>query len=319
MNVELLVTDKIFYLFIIMLEGFVVAKLKVITEEVNKGISKIVLNVTFPLLIFTTFATKDISFQILVNCAYILLFSYVSLFVLFSTGFLSSKLLKLKPFSSSVHILHTIHGNIAFLGFPIIASIYGSIGLLYASFFILANDSVLWTLGVYLLNKNSDLKKHSNVFLHLVNPNIIALLLGIVIMLLQLKLPSKVLLPFEDVGHVTIVLSMIYIGATLSYIKLERIVKNIHVIVLTFNKLLLIPILLLFVFKAIMLLFHLNIENIALSIVIIEVSMPAMTTIAILAKEYNSDYIQATENILITTIASIFSIPFVIYLIHKFF
>ncbi len=317
MNLENIIVEKISYLFIIMLVGFIAAKLKVINEEANKGLSRLLFNITFPLLIFTTFISKEFSYQILNNSLFVLLFSFLALIVLYLTGYISSKLQKMEPSKAIVHILHTTHGNIAFVGLPIIGSIFGSEGMLYATIFILANESILWSLSIFLLNykNNSSIKKG---LLNLVNPITISFFLGIIGMIYEIKIPVTLLSPIVDLGHITITLSMLYIGAMLSFIKVHHIFKHYNLYILAFNKLLLAPVIMIFIINAVLQLFNIKVDFQALSIVIIQVAMPANTVLVILAKEFNGDYEQATENMLVTTIISIFTIPYIIYLVNKY-
>lgn len=317
MNIENIIIDKISYLIIIMIIGFIGAKLKVINEEVTKGLSRLLLNISLPLLLFTTFISKEFSYQIFINCLFVLFFSFLAIFILYVTGFISSKFLRMDRNKAIVHILHTTHGNIAFVGLPIIGSIFGPEGMLYASIFILANDSVLWSLSIFLLNykNNTSIKKG---LLHLVNPITISFILGIIGMLVEIKIPLPLLNPIVDLGHITIILSMLYIGAMLSFIKVHHIFKHYNLYILSFNKLLLVPVIMIVIMNLLISLFNINADFQALSIVIIQVAMPANTVLVILAKEFGGDFEQATENMLVTTIISIFTIPYIIYLVNQY-
>lgn len=53
--------------------------------------------------------------------------------------------------------------NCGFIGFPIVFSIYGNEGVIYASIFNLFFTAFLWTYGVILFNgkmKREDIKKY---------------------------------------------------------------------------------------------------------------------------------------------------------------
>jgi hypothetical protein len=55
------------------------------------------------------------------------------------------------------------------------------------------------------------------------------------------------------------------------------------------------------------------------SAIVLQTGMPAMATIAILAREYLGDDLLASENILVSTIFSTISLPLLWYLINILF
>ena len=72
--------------------------------------------------------------------------------------------------------------NCGFIGFPIVFSIYGNEGVIYASIFNLFFTAFLWTYGVILFNgkmKREDIKKV------LLNPAIVAVFIGLIIMIIN--------------------------------------------------------------------------------------------------------------------------------------
>lgn len=56
----------------------------------------------------------------------------------------------------------------------------------------------------------------------------------------------------------------------------------------------------------------------ALGAIVLQTAMPAMATIAILAKKYGADDSLATENIFVTTIISIVTLPIIWFIINYF-
>ena len=88
------------------------------------------------------------------------------------------------------------------------------------------------------------------------------------------------------------------------------------VLILSFNKLLLLPILLIVLFRFLLNLFSINMDQIAFSVIILEAAMPCMTILVILAKRFGADDEKAMEDFVVSTILSILSLPLVIYLIN---
>lgn len=91
------------------------------------------------------------------------------------------------------------------------------------------------------------------------NINTIALLLGILLMVLKVKLPAFILEPISSLGKCTSPLSMVYIGALLAGMNLKSTFKTTSIYVLTINKLI-IPLLLGFIYSFLRRSFNLNLS-----------------------------------------------------------
>ncbi|MCF8226400.1 MAG: AEC family transporter [Bacteroidales bacterium] len=306
-----IIINQIIILAILVAIGILATKLKVITEGTKKGIADIVFDITLPLLIITTFAKIDMNPDILRNSGLVFLFAYVALAIMYLAGDLSSLIMGLKGNQRAVMINHHMFGNIVFLGFPLMDSLFpGGEGLLYAAVFHLASNSVMWTFGVWVFLKGKG-GKRNEVWKNMLNPNTIAFFLGLIIMFFNLKLPDLLFEPLHGLGRATIYLSMLYIGAMLVQTHVRGILKKPHVFVLSFNKLLLVPFVLSMVINLSTYLFFPEFGDIAKKVVLLEAAMPCMATIVVMAHKFGSDDKLATENVFMSTVFSIFTIPLV--------
>lgn len=295
--------------------GFFAAKRRIIDENLKEGICRLVFSITLPLMIFTGLMHTHITPSLLKNGALVIVLAYFSLLLLFATGILSSRLLKLDRRRGSIHSLHTMFGNHVFLGFPLINALFpGGEGLFYATLFYLASTSLMWTLGVYVMNREKNQSLVSNLK-HLLNPNTFAFILGFIFMLAGLRLPGVIDQPLTGMGNATTYLSMLYIGSMLAQISIRGVFTRLNVFVMCFNKLLLIPfVLILFTgFLGSTILPELSQQ--ARSVVILQAGMPAMAVVVVLARRFGADDMLATENLFVSTILSLVTLPFVYYLI----
>jgi predicted permease len=194
----------------------------------------------------------------------------------------------------------------------------GGEAILYAALYQLVMNTVLWTYGINQLapQKNTNRLQHIK---KLLNPNTIALIIGLLFMLFKVRLPEFLDVSLGNTGKATLPLAMIYIGILLAKTQVKAMIKKWDVIFLSINKLLLIPILLIFVFKLMMLFFSIQINFIAIAVLILEASMPCMTILVILAKRYGADDHKAMENFFLSTIASVMSLPLIIYSLNIVF
>jgi predicted permease len=63
--------------------------------------------------------------------------------------------------------------------------------------------------------------------------------------------------------------------------------------------------------------FGIILNNVALTVLILQVAMPCMVTVSVVAKESNADYVYVTECIFLSTLISLVSIPFNYYIIEQ--
>jgi predicted permease len=308
-----------FYTYIVfMIIGYFATKSKIITLDNGVFLSHFVLYITFPLLIFTTVTHMQFDINVIKNSVFVFVFSYIALFLLFAVGKLTSKWLSLQEASEKIHVLHSMFGNIVFIGFPFISSLMpGSHALLYAAVFQVAADSVLWTFGIYLIanKKNNNLKDNLK---HLVNVNSIVFFVSLLMLGFGLKLPDTLDKPFSMLGHTTLSLSLVFVGHILSTIKIDAMVKKASLYALSFNKLILVPFIMLALIYALKPYLPF-LQKDAVAALILQVGMPAMATIVILARKYEADHYLATENMFVTTIFSIFTLPLLWGVINYFF
>ncbi|MBS4012990.1 MAG: AEC family transporter [Bacteroidetes bacterium] len=310
-----IIINQILILGIVSVVGVIAAKIGVISEGLRDGIAKLVFNITLPLNIFTSFTAMQSSGELLRNASMVILYAYLAFFLLFLIGKLSSVLFKMDSKTGTIHILHTVFGNHGFLGFPLLSALFpDGQGIFYASFVFVASSSILWTLGVYMLNTGKRISFKERM-IQLFNPNTIAFIVGITFMLFEIRLPNLLQSSLGGLGKTTNYLAMLYIGALLAKANFKSIIKHKHVFMLAFNKLLLVPVVMMFLITYFNALLPFDISHVAKSVVILQAGMPCMAIIVILAKKYNSDDMLATENVFVTTVLSIATLPFLYFLI----
>lgn len=310
------ILNQILILAILSLVGIIGFRLKLFKETAKDVLEKLIFYITLPLLIVTKISSLEISPEILRNGGLVIAFTYLVLFIQIVLGNLSARLFKLSKPQAIIHSMHTFLGNIVFLGFPLLDALFpGGEAILYAALYQLVMNTVLWSYGIFKLNPNPQEKGIKNLK-KLANPNTIALLIGLIMMLLGIKLPDILQISLGGLGRTTLYLAMIYIGILLSQTKIVKVFTKLDVLFLSINKLLIIPIILILMLRLILNVAGLNMNPIAFSVVIIEAAMPCMTILVLLAKRYGADDTKAMENFVVSTILSILSLPLVIYLMQ---
>lgn len=313
-----IIVDQILILAILVLIGAAAIKFKIISEDLKDGIAGLVFNITLPLLILTNLSELDLTPQIIRNSGLVILFSYIGLFLMFTMGNLSSWIQRLDSGKHTIHVLHSMFGNIVFLGYPLINTLFpGGEGLLYATLFHLSSNSLQWTLGIYLLVRGKKVKWYDHLK-HLLNPSTIALILGLIMMVFSIRFPEILLKPLGGLGNTTLYLSMIYIGSILIHTNLKGIFRKWYVIGVSFIKLILTPFLLILILTFLEKLLGFSADKTVLSVVVLQTAMPCMAIVVVMARQFGADEKHATENVVLSTILSLFSLPFIYFLLQMF-
>lgn len=317
MQTEIIFT-QILILSIVVVIGIIASKVRVITIDTKDFLAKIIFNITLPLMLLCNFSRINITPEILSNSFIVIgLTLFVLLFMLFFS-WISTRVFKMTKQESSIFKAHSVFGNIIYLGFPLIFALYGEEGLLYASMFQLVSNMLMWTVGVIILNQGKEFTFWQNVR-HVLNPNTYAIVIGFIMFLLSLKLPPVLMKSLGALGDSNTHLSMLYIGSMMFYTTMKGFLNNKEVYILTVNKLIIVPSLLLFLFAVWNYFFPGTLNILVLSVLLMQASMPAMVNIVIMAKIFGADDQLGTANVFVSTIISLVTLPLLLLMIDLIF
>jgi len=291
---------------LLMMVGALASKRKILNDESKDFLARIIIDITLPFLIFSTFSHLDFDIKLFKSGLFVFTLAFVNLGFLYVTGAISSRLQHLGKPQEMVHTLHTMFGNIVFLGFPLFDALFpGGIGVFYASVYQLASNSLTFTYGVYRLSSGTQ----KSGWKSLLNANTGAIVLGSLILVSRIELPKFVVDAFTGLGKCTSPLSMVYIGALLAGMNIKKAFKIVSVFVISFNKLILVPIILGFIYIFLIRVLHLDIAREALFVLVMQAGMPCQTIIVVMTRRYGGDYHLAASNLFVSTLFSIITLP----------
>lgn len=300
----MIVLNKIISLFLIILIGVYGSKKNIINEEINKGLRRILLEVTLPLLVINSF-----SFEFSDGMGKNVLTAFIYSITFMALGAIISYIFLFPLKGEKKKILHfaNVFSNCGFIGFPIINSLYVAEGVVYTSIFNMVFTIALWTYGVMIFSDKMSKEKIKKV---LVNPAIIAVYIGIPIMLLNIKLPTFLLDTTKIVGDMTAPISMIIVGSILSKVRIKDVFKEVSIYYEALIKLIIIP-LILFLIKIII-----KDNTTVINTIIVLQAMPAAAMTSIFAADFNKEKEYSAKVVFITTLLSIITIPIITKIIN---
>lgn len=301
--------EQMIVLFLLMGVGFVCYKKSIITDEVSKKLSSIVVNVANPALVLTACMGEDkIQGEELIITVIIMLIMYPALVGL--SVFLPA-LLKIEKKARGMYRAMTVFSNIGFMGFPVITALYGNGALLYATPFIIIYNVLIYTYGVSSIrgeNPEKDGGKAAAVK-GLLNPGMISCMITMAIYLLDVPVPAFVQAVTTHLSNLTAPLSMMIIGASLAVINVKELLTDGKLLVFSVIKLLLLP-------AAGIILIGRFVENpIIVGVCMVILATPVGSMTAMLAQQYDGDYETASKGVALTTVLSVVTMPLIAMLV----
>lgn len=302
--------NELIVLFLVIIVGYISAKRGLFDDIANKKVSKFVINVTLPALILSSvMGDTDLGSSRELIQAVELAIGYYAAIILLSLPLV--KLLRIKD-NIGIFQFMVIFSNIAFIGFPVVKSMYGEAAIFYASIFNLPFNLLLFTLGIALI-KRDHREKHAREKLKLMkilNPGVAAGLFAMLIFLFKLKFPTFIVDSVKMVGNITTPMSLIIIGASLATIPIREVFKDKRLYFFSFVKLIILPVLLLLLLKPLIT------NDMILGVAVILAGMPVASISVMLCNEYDGNSELATKATFITTLFSVITIPVLTFLMY---
>jgi len=309
----LVVIQQVAVLFLLIVVGYIVKKLNVVSEKINAEISSLVINVTLPAFLVTAMGAS-FSKEKLFNSWWLLViaFSVYACAILFSYIFVN--VMKIEGRRKDIYQYIIVFANTGYMGYPVAHAVFGKEGVFYAAIYNLAFTTLIWTFGVYLMKRTDDSEAErtlAGILKKMLSPAFFAVLLGFTLFLFSIEIPSTIFKTLEIIGGATTPLSMMFIGFILAEIPFKDIADGKKMAAVTFVRLIFLPLIVYAVLKG------LGVTGYLLSIPVLITAMPAAANTAILSAKYNNDYKLASKLIFVTTLISIVTIPLIISLVQN--
>ena len=313
MNEVLTLTLQIVKLAIVMAIGFIIVKTKYVGEDFLSAVSKLISKVTLPLMIFASITSPEITPQDIYEGWPIILVTILYIFIALGISYSVGKALKLEKKRFATFFSLASFCNVLFMGAPLLIAVYGeSTGMLNASLTILAQNTVLWTFGMYMIGKaGGEQKSAKENIKKLFNFLTISMFAALALKLLNVTIPDLIYAPIEGLGSSTPYLSMLFLGMTMATTKFRDVVKDRDIYIFTVLKGFVLPAFFMFVTYGV---FGFMLTPVQQGSVMIETATSPMTSLVPIIKENGLDYKFAGPATIICVIVNIFFIPLLMYL-----
>ncbi|MCP0887787.1 AEC family transporter [Ligilactobacillus sp. WILCCON 0076] len=300
--------QQVVTMFILMLVGYLCSQLKFIHEQTAKDMTNLLLYIVSPCLIVNAFLQK-FSWKRLEIFGMIFLVVLASMLVMIvlSKVIFARRIIK-APAKRAVLLYSATYSNAGFMGIPLAQAIIGNNGVFFAVPYLVVYNLFMWTHGKGLFQ----LKNRESLGLRLrdaiINPNIIATAVGLLLFILQIKLPSIVKSPITYITDLNTPLSMLVIGTNLGALNLHNAWKDKLAWSAVLVRNLIFPIIVM------LLLFNVSLGQEATLTTLILISCPVAGTIVLFSLLSNFDIEFPTKIMCLSTLVSIVTVPLMILL-----
>ena len=193
--------------------------------------------------------------------------------------------------------------NVGFIGYPIVASIFGPKAIFYAALLNMPNTFFVFTAGVMLIKGERNLRQLN--FKVLFGSGMVAAFIAALLVALNIQTPDMIARPITMVGNITVPAALMIIGSAMARLPLREIVGNAKVYLVSLLRLVVVPLTIYFLFKLC------GVSDIINDINTIVIAMPVASFGTMFCMKYGRNPSFITEVTFITTVGSIITIPLI--------
>lgn len=274
--------------------GFVLYKKKIISDQGSSDIGKMLLYLVIPVVIINSFCVERTA-----ETTTALLHSAVIAAVAMAIAMLISTLIYGRK--DGISTFSCSFSNAGFIGIPLVQAVLGSSAVFYISMMIVLVNILQWTYGVFTITGDKSVMSLKKVAS---NPIVISVLIGIILYFSGITLPETATSIFTLVGNLNTPLAMIVSGVYLAQSDLLKALKNFNVYKVSLLRLVIIPLVTLLIFK------YLPFGSLTLKqAILIAAACPVGSNVAIYAQQYHKDYHSAVEQVCVSTLFCLITLP----------
>ena len=292
------------------LVGFIIGEKGWFDDKSRGLLAKLVTQVALPCYMLYTITQRFTAADLLIMLP-ALRFPALSMVILLGIATGVARIFAVRQDRRGLFISMFFNSNTIFVGLPINQALFGDASIPYVLIYYMCNTTFFWTLGTYLIQRDGegeaqfDLKTSlKKVF----SPPLMGFLLGLVLVMLQIKLPAFLASDLQYLGNLTTPLSMIFIGLSVSHVGVKQLVLGKDQLLILLGRFLVAPLLMASI------VYWLPLPSLMKQVFIIQSAMPVMTNAPVVARLYGADSDYAAVMVTETTLATMVVIPFLMLL-----
>lgn len=295
--------------------GFVLSKKGWFGPDTSAILTRLIMKVALPLFMICQLE-RDFTHDLLLRIAPDLALPFLSILLAYVVGRAAAAALHIRRERQGIFITCFFVANTIFIGLPVNLALFGTQSVPSVMLYYMANTTMFWTLGIYHIVNDStggqgnmplfSLQTVKKVF----SPPLVAFLIGLALIMADIKLPEFLHVSFQYVGNLATPLSLIVIGIEMSSLPLRSVQWDRDLIGALMGRFIVCPLCVL------ALLPFVSVTSMSAQVFTMQASMPAMTQMTVVAKAVGADVKYATEISFITVVLGLIVIPSYMFLIQ---
>jgi malate permease and related proteins len=293
-------------LFVLIGVGYACKRAHYTNEEVDTGLSKVVINVAMPALILSSVLSSEESLT-LEEIGITFLFCMLVMLFVAALAFVFVAVFRIPSGLKGVYRFMMTFGNVGFLGFPVIQAIYGSGALIYASIFQVPFNLLCYTVGpAFIVQDKQGVRAKKVSIKTFLTPMSISCVAAILLEVFGVHNVPVVTDTLTLLGNMATPAAMIIIGSQMANMPLRDIAGTPRLWVMSAFRLIVNP---LFVW----LLFSQFVSDpLLLGTLVVFSAMPVANVGVMFSLLYGIDTKTLSQGIIVSTLLSLISIPLLV-------
>ncbi len=288
--------------------GYAIHKAGIMNDEVDHGLSRLVLEVALPCLIVSSISSVEVlpgagTVAVVLACS-----AGAYVFAL-AMGYGVSAAMRVPEDVAPAYRYLITFGNCGFMGFPVAAAVLGQQSVLLLAIANIPANLVMFSLGVSMFRSHGGWRRMARARRVRGSPTLIASIATLVLVLAGVNDLGILGGAFDIVGQLTTPAALLIVGSSLARFDLRAMFGNWRAYVATFFRLLAIPVVVLVALQA------LGVNPAITAVVALGIGMPVATNGTLYCLQYDVDLKPMVQATFLSVVGSIATIPLVVSLI----
>lgn len=288
-------------LFTMVILGYTACKLGYMGDKFDKKLSSIVVDITCPLLVLSSVMGDEMPDRSLILPLVGVGFLTYIIWLVF--GFWVPRFISKNHDDQGMIGFSLMFANVGFIGYPIVASIFGPKAVFYAALLNVPNTFFIFTAGVMLVKGEYSIRQFNPKVL--LSPALIGAFIAALLVAFGVHTPEMIARPITMVGNITVPAALMIIGSSMARLPLREIIGSGKVYATSFLRLVIVPLSVYFLFRLC------GVNTLINNINTVVIAMPVASFGTMFCMKYGRNPSLMTEATFITTLFSIITIPLI--------
>ena len=288
-------------LFTMVILGYAACKLGYMGDKFDKKLSSIVVDITCPLLVLSSVMGDEMPDRSLILP--LVGMGFLTYIILLVFGFWVPRFISKNHDDQGMIGFSLMFANVGFIGYPIVASIFGPKAVFYAALLNVPNTFFIFTAGVMLVKGEYSIRQFNPKVL--LSPALIGAFIAALLVAFGVHTPEMIARPITMVGNITVPAALMIIGSSMARLPLREIIGSGKVYATSFLRLVIVPLSVYFLFRLC------GVNTLINNINTVVIAMPVASFGTMFCMKYGRNPSLMTEATFITTLFSIITIPLI--------